>query len=46
MCVTEPDFLENIPIWQKWPKMVKSDPKTWFLDFLRKLCCCFCLEFV
>ena len=29
-------FLKKIPIGQKWPKMVKNDPKTWFLDFLRK----------
>ena len=36
--VTEPYFLEKISIGQKLPKMVKDDPETWFLDFLRKSC--------
>ena len=29
-------FFGRIPIGQKWQKMVENDPKTWFLDFLRK----------
>ena len=31
--VTEPDFLEKIPIRQKLPQMVKNGPKTRFLEF-------------
>ena len=30
----------------KNPNRTKNDPKTWFLDFLRKPCHEFCLEFV
>ena len=35
--VTELDFLEKIPIRQKWPKMVKNDPKNRVFGLFKKM---------
>ena len=41
---TEAAFLKQIAVVQKWSKKVENDPKTRFLDILRKWCHEFCLE--
>ena len=37
LCVTEPDFLGKLRYGQKWPKMVKKNPKMDFLIYFENL---------